>query len=82
MPEAADSVSHGWVLLAVQLKVPAPVLVMFKVCPVGFAAPAVAVKLALAADTLKFDSAVTTKVTPMVFGVPMAPGAAMVAVSV
>ena len=47
VPEAAESVSQGCVLVAVQLSVPPPVLVIPMFCDAGFEPPAAAEKVAL-----------------------------------
>src|SRR5690348_13436959 len=41
LPEAVESVSHAWLLAAVQFIVPVPVLLTVKLCAEGLAAPAV-----------------------------------------
>jgi hypothetical protein len=53
VPDAADSVSQGCVLLAVQFSVLEPVLVMFTLCPAGFEAPAVPWNVRLVFETLR-----------------------------
>src|SRR5437868_3861148 len=50
VPEAAESVNHDWVLLADQLSVPPPVLLMFTICEFGLLPPAKPLKLAALED--------------------------------
>ena len=86
VPEAAESVSHGWVLLALQLRVPPPAFAIVMFFAAGFEAPAVAEKLTGAPDTLSTGegggAAETFNVTFTLCGDPLAPAAATVTVSV
>jgi hypothetical protein len=68
VPEPADSVSHDCVLLAVQFSVPPPVLLMFTLCPAGFAAPVVPEKLALVVESVTTGGGVSVSVTVTVCG--------------
>lgn len=84
-PEIADSVSHDWVLPAVQLKVPPPVFEMVNGCEPGFVPPVVAERVSDVPDNVRtgFEGPdpVRFKVTPIVTGDPAAPGAVIVIVS-
>ena len=51
VPDVSESDNHDWVLLAVQLSVPPPVLVILTVCAAGLLPPAIPEKVKLFPDT-------------------------------
>ena len=82
LPDVCDRVSHDWVLLALQLRVPAPVFKMFRVCVEGFAPPVMPAKFSVPGATPSTGGAVTARVTVTVCGEEPAPAAVTVMVSV
>ena len=76
VPPAGESVNQGALSLAVQVRVPPPVLLMLRVCGAGLAPPWVAVKesaVGLAPMAGGTGAAVTVKVTGTVTGVTPVP---------
>ena len=69
VPEAGDKVNHGTLSLALQVKVPPPVLLMLTAWAAGLAPPCVAVKerlVGLAPIIGGTGAALTVKVTGIV----------------
>jgi hypothetical protein len=83
VPDAGFKLSQGASPLRLQLSVPPPVFVMFRVCDAGLALPWTAVKLRLGGFLPMVGAAgVTVSVTPTAWGLAVAPGAVTVMVPV
>jgi hypothetical protein len=81
-PAPADKVIQDWFLVAVQLSAPPPVFVIVMVCAAGFGPRAVPEGFMPVVESVRFGGCRTTKVTAIVCGDPVAPGALTVTVSV
>ena len=51
MPEAAESITHGWLATAVQERVPPPPLEIFTLCGPGLLPPAVPLNVTVVGNT-------------------------------
>ncbi len=82
VPESADKVTQDWLLLAVQLRVPTPELVMVTVCAAGLGPKTVPDGFRPVVDRFRLGGGIRVRVTVTVCGDPVAPVEVMVTVSV